>query len=164
MKCVCNHIWSILQLWYVCPLIYWCYCVCVCVCMCVCVRGSQTVLQYSKCGRTSVLKARILMFVLHLVRFLRKNPRALLALALMLLTCVFYLKSAEMWTPKYLWKETVSRLVLWSLYVNGIGLLVRVICWHLSGLNVICHLASQSISSARSSCSRRQPFLSITGQ
>ena len=83
-----------------------------------------------KYGRTRVLKACSLTCSGNLLRFLFTDPSALLALAVMLVTCWFQFKLCDSSTPRYGWLPTVSSslpsIVYWC-WLGWLGLgLVRV--------------------------------------
>ena len=82
--------------------------------------GDHTLLAYSKCGCTRVLKACSLSWSGHLLRFLFTNPSALLALAVMfIVTCWFQFK-------------------LWQFHTKD-GSLLFPIAYHPFQINRKCH-------------------------
>ena len=58
------------------------------------------------------------------LRFLRKIPSVLFALLVMLLTCLFHLRSLDIVIPRYLAKSVIGKGWSWRVYV----------------LRILCHL------------------------
>ena len=68
-------------------------------------------------GRTRLKYARVLIFGEEILTFLRRKPRVLFALDVILLMCVFHFRSEVKVTPRYSAFEVDSIVCPFSMYL-----------------------------------------------
>ena len=119
-----------------------------------CWGGSQTEDEYSRTGRTSVLKHFVWTEWGQPRRFRWMNADVLLALDEILEMCLFHERSFDNSTPRYLAFWTCCSCSPCRKYWAGIGFffLVTVKTWHFPALKSICQVFSQDSNFSRSFC------------
>ena len=100
------------------------------------IQGLQTEEAYSTCGLTKELLASVFISLFFVLVFLFTQPRVLLTVLVSLLMCEFQLRSAPMFTPRYLAESTGSKSRPCMSYLDLIGLLDLEMwsTWHFLGL------------------------------
>ena len=90
------------------------------------VWGDQAADAYSAIGRTRPTKALSLTLSLHEDKDLCRTPKTLFAFFLTASHCLAQLSELVMYTPRYFWNLTPSRMDLHREYVNSDGSFFRV--------------------------------------